>query len=192
MEILTGVILLVVGLIACFFGKRYFRVIMAIQGFAVGYYVVSRLLVDQSDVIQIVAGLVAGLIVGYLFWVLYKFAYMIFGLLLGVLLGTVIGYAFNLDSTIYLIILIVLGILGAILGIALADLMIRLSTAFGGSAQAVSGVAHLSVAAGIALPLADPRLGGANTDSTAGIVTLIIVIALGVIGFMFQTNTQRN
>ena len=190
MGLLMGIILLVVGLIACFFGRRYYRLVLALVGFVVGYYAVSGLLTAQGDAVQVIGGIVAGVVVGFLFWSFYKMAYILFGIALGLTVAALIGRAFNLDGTVFTILTIVLAIIGGFLGTSIADLMIRLSTAFGGATQAIGGVAAIAAALNIALPLADPTHGGATTDSTAGIITIVAVIVLGVIGFLFQTRSN--
>ena len=117
-------------------------------------------------------------------------AYVLFGIFLGLTIAAIIGRSFNLDGTVYLILAVVLAIVGAFLGSAIADLMIRLSTAFGGATQIVAGVAAIATALNISLPLADPMHGGATTESASGIITLVAVIILGVIGFLFQTRND--
>ena len=191
MSLLTGIILLVVGLIACFFGKRLYRIVLALSGFVVGYYGASAVLVGQTDTIQIVGAIVVGLIVALIFWLLYRFAYVLFGVFLGLALGTVIANAFNLDGLVYLIVVVVLALIGGLIGASLADMMIRLATAFGGASQAISGLAAIAAALGISLPLVDPsHTAVAAVDSTAAMVTLVLVIVLGIIGFIYQTRTD--
>ena len=187
MALLTGVILLVVGLLACFFGWRLYRLMLGLFGFVIGYYVVLGLLAEQAEIVQIGGAIVAGLVVGFIFWALYNFAYILFGVFLGIIVAGVIGNAFNLEGIILLVVVVILATIGGVLGAVLADVMIRLGTAFGGASQAVGGVAAIATALNIGLPLADPTHGGANTESTAGIITLVAVIILGVIGFIFQT-----
>jgi hypothetical protein len=191
MAILTGIILLVIGVIVCFFGKRIYRIALALSGFVVGYYAASAALVSQSDVVQIVGAVIAGLVVAFIFWSLYKFAYIIFGAFLGLALGAVIANAFNLDGIVYLIVAAVLAVIGAVLGASLADMMIRLATAFGGASQAISGVAAIAAALGISLPLVDPSHTSAVVpESTAAIVTLVLVIVLGIVGYVYQTRNE--
>lgn len=191
MAILTGIILLVIGVIVCFFGKRIYRIALALSGFVVGYYAASAALVGQSDLVQIGGAVIAGLVVAFVFWSLYKFAYIIFGAFLGLAVGAVIGNAFNLDGIVYLIVVIVLALIGAVIGSSLADLMIRLATAFGGASQAVSGVAALAAALSINLPLVDPSHASTVVpDSAAAIVTLVLVIVLGIVGYVYQTRNE--
>lgn len=187
MSFLTGIILLVIGLIACFFGRRLYRLVLALSGFVAGYYLVSGLLVEQGDTVQIIGAIIGGLIVGFLFWSFYQFAYVLFGAFLGLVIAALVVAAFNLEGAAALILALVFLIIGALLGRALADTMIRLGTAFSGAAQAVGGIAAIAAAASISIPLADPTHGGANTESAAGIITLVVVIALGVVGFLYQS-----
>ncbi|MEZ4669709.1 MAG: DUF4203 domain-containing protein [Anaerolineae bacterium] len=193
MTLLTGIILTVVGLVACFFGKRLYRVVLALAGFVVGYYAASAALVSQSDVIQIVGAIVAGLVLAFVFWSLYRFAYVVFGAFLGLAVGTLIANAFNLDSIIYLVVVLVLAVIGALVGNSLADVIIRLSTAFGGASTAISGLAAIAAALSINLPLVDPSHNApVNPDGTAAIVTLVLVIVLGVGGCLYQSRSGTN
>jgi hypothetical protein len=191
MAILTGLLLTGFGLLGCFFGKRLYRIVLALAGFIVGFYVASGLLVGQSDVIIIIASIVAGLIGAFIFWSLYKFAYVLFGLVFGLGLGVLLHNAFNMSDLVGAIVVVVLGVLGAVIGNMIGDLGIRLTTAFGGAVQAVGGVAALTAAIGLSLPLADPTHGGLSTESTAGIITMVVVFILGGIGFFFQTQNDR-
>lgn len=189
MSILTGVIYLLIGLVACFFGKRFYRIVLALVGFGVGYYIMAGLLVEQGETVQLVGAIIGGVVVGFLFWSLYKFAYVIFGLFLGLIIGGLVVRAFNLDGVIAIIIVAVLALLGAFLGGGLADLIIRLSTAFGGATYIVAGVAGIAAALGVTLPLLDPT-HGVTADTTAGIITTVAVVILGVLGFMFQSGRR--
>lgn len=187
MDYLTGGILLVVGLIACFFGWRFYRMVLALSGFVAGYYAAAGALVDQSDAVQIVGAILAGVIVGFIFWTFYKFAYVLFGAVLGLTAAALIGQAFNLEGSVTLILALVLLVIGGLLGLMLADFMIRLGTSFGGATQAIAGVAALAAAASVSLPLVDPRHSGASADSTEGIITMVAVFVLAVVGFMYQS-----
>lgn len=190
MGVITGIVMLVIGLISCFFGWRFYRLVLALSGFVTGYYAATGALATQGESIQIIGGIVAGLIVGFLFWTFYKFAYILFGAFLGMVIAVLIANAFNLEGIIALGLTLILVIFGAIAGQSIADLMIRIATAFGGSAQVISGIAAIAAAASISIPLADPSHGGANTESTTGIITLVAVVVLGVVGYLFQTQNS--
>jgi len=190
MQILNGVILLIIGLLACFYGWRFYRIVLALFGFVIGYYVASGVLLGQAEAIQIGGAIIVGLLGALLFWTFYRFAQVLFGAMLGLVAAALIGSAFNLEGVILAILAIVLAIVGGLIGNAVADVIIRLGTAFSGAGQAIGGIAALAAALSIPLPLADPTHGGATTETTAGIITLVAVIVLGIAGYLFQTSQQ--
>lgn len=187
MDYLSGVILLVIGFFACFFGWRYYRVVLALLGFATGYYVLSGLLVEQAEGVQILGGIVGGLAVGFLFWTFYKIGYILLGALLGLVAAALIANSFNLDDNVYLILALAGLVIGAFIGNAIADLMIRLGTSFSGATQMVAGIAAINIAIESDLPLLDPTHGGASAESAEGITTIVVVLALAVAGFIYQS-----
>lgn len=186
MDILTGVILLAIGLIACFYGKRLYRIILTLAGFAIGFYAVAVLLGGRTETTQIIGALVGGAVLAALFWTFYKLAYVLFGIYLGLIIGTFIINALNATGVLAIAIVVVLGLAGGLVGNFIAVTMIRLSTAYGGAAQAIGGLATLLVAFGLNLPLLNPTVDSANATPTASIVTFIAVVALGTVGFLFQ------
>lgn len=190
MGFLTGIIYLVIGVIACFFGKRFYRVVLALVGFVLGYYLVSGLLVGQSDAILIIASIFGGVAGAVLFWSLYKLGYLLIGAALGLVVAELIANALNLTGVVHGVISVIGLIVGLVLGNSLADLIIRLGTAFNGAGFIVGGIAALAAAANISIPLADPTHTGAAADGASALITIVAVIVLGVIGFVFQTRTE--
>lgn len=186
MGIINGVILIGVGLLMCFFGVRLYRIMLALAGFVTGYVLVSGLLASQGPPVQIIGAIIAGVILAFIFWSLYKLAYILFGVFLGLAVASLIGGAFNITGLVYLIVAVVLALIGGALGSAVGEVMLRLSTAFGGATQAVGGVAALTATMGLALPLVDPTAQAVSANTTAGLVTLAAVFVLGLIGFFFQ------
>jgi len=187
MDLLTGGLLLVVGIIVCFFGLRFYRLVLALLGFVVGFYSASGALAQQSDIVQISGAVVAGLMVAVLFWLFYKFGYALVGVFLGLAVAALIVKAFSLSDAPAIGVALILTIVGAILGVVLADIMIRIGTAFSGATQIAGGIAALATAASISLPLVDPTHGSVNVNSTAGIATIVLVAVLGALGFLYQS-----
>jgi ethanolamine transporter EutH len=65
--------MIIVGAVSCFFGKRLFRLALALAGFAIGYYFVAELLQGQTEILMIAGSIVGGLIGAAIFYSLYKF-----------------------------------------------------------------------------------------------------------------------
>lgn len=191
MALLTGIILLVIGLIACFFGGRFYRVVLALAGFVIGFYLASAALLQQTEIVQIIGATVVGLIVAFIFWSLYKTAHVLFGAFFGMAVGVMLANALNLEGAVFSIFLLVFAVVGALIGLRIADLMIRLGTAFGGASQAVSGLAAIAASVGVSLPLIDPSHTVVSpATSTSAIVTIALMVALGVVGFLFQSRHE--
>ena len=188
MSALAGIILIVIGLIACFFGKQFYRAVLALFGFVIGFYIVSGLLVGQAEWLQLVGSLAAGILLGIGFYLAYRWAYVLFGGFLGLAIGGMIGNAFNLASLPYVIVALVLMVIGGVLGHVFADLMIRIATAFGGAINVIAGLGGLTAAIGLSLPLIDVSHNtAAVATTTAGVVSLVLVGLLGAVGFVFQS-----
>lgn len=188
MTILSAVLLIGIGLVACFFGKKLYRVVLGLFGFVTGYYIASGLLLGQSDIVHLLGSIAVGVVLFIVFYALYKFAYILFGAFLGLAAGALLAHALDLTGVVYLIVAVVLAIIGGVLGNIFADPIIRLATAFGGAIQVIAGVGGLAAAIGLSLPLVDvSHASTAQTSTTALIVSLVLVGLLGVVGFVFQT-----
>jgi hypothetical protein len=191
MSALAGIVLIVIGLIACFFGKQYYRIVLGLFGFVIGLYVTSGLLVGQAEWLQIVVSLVAGVLLGYGFYLAYRWAYVLFGGFLGLAIGGMIGNALNLADLLFLIVALILMVIGGLLGRVFADLIIRVATAFGGAINVIAGLGGLTAAIGLNLPLVDISHNTvAVATTTAGIISLVLVGLLGAVGFIFQSRNN--
>lgn len=188
MSLISALLLIAVGAVACFFGKRLYRVMLALIGFVIGFYATAELLGTQPDLAAIVGAVLAGLVVGAAFTLLYKFAYILFGLGLGLVLAEFIATALGLQDTPALILALVLAVVGAVVGWRLADFILRLSTALGGAVQVVAGVGALAAVLGLNLPLLDVTRHSAMTaTSTAGIISVLAAGVLGAFGYAYQS-----
>lgn len=192
MAVLTGILLVVIGLIACFAGKKLYRIVLALVGFVIGFYVVSGLLVGQSDIVVIAASIFGGIVFAAVLSIFYKFAYILYGVSLGLTVAVYALNTFNLEGIVGLIITVVLAVTGGVIGGLIGDLMIRVATAFAGASQVIGGVAALATALGVTLPLIDPTHGSVSTDSTAGVITVIAMGILGVLGYIVQTRNDTS
>ena len=191
MSILSAFLLISIGLVACFRGKEYYRVVLALFGFLFGYYLTAGLLTSQTQFIQGAISVVVGLVLGGIFYTLYKFAYVLFGAFLGMFATALLARALSMSEIVSIVVALVLTLTGAALGYFLADLMIRISTAFGGAIQVVAGVGALAATIGLSLPLVDLAHASTTTvTTTAGIISVVLAGILGVIGFVVQSQTK--
>lgn len=187
MNIIAGLVLVLIGLTVCFYGWRFFRLIMGLQGFVVGYYVTLELMAAQPARVALIAAGAVGLVGFILFYaVLYKWAFIVFGALFGITLAELSIASLHLNPQLALVAVLVLMLLGAALGALLSDFMIRLSTAFSGAAQTVGGLAATAAALGLTVPWVDPFASRVTIESSVGLITIVLVGGLGVVGFIAQ------
>ena len=191
MSVFSAFLLISIGLVACFRGKQYHRVVLAMFGFLLGYYVTAGLLTSQTQFIQGAVSVVVGIVLGGVFYTLYKFAYVLFGAFLGLFAAALLARALSMSEIVFVVVALLLTLTGGALGYFLADLMIRIATAFGGAIQVVAGVGALAATIGLSLPLVDLSHSSVTTaTTTAGIISVVLAGILGVIGFVVQSQAN--
>lgn len=181
--ITTALLLLIIGLINCFFGYRAFSVVLVIWGFLIGYALGISLTGNSLPTTQLVVGFFGGLVGAWIFARLYKAGVFIAGALLGFLIVAIIanllGYApFTWFNGIGLLI-------GGLLALNLQRLIIIAATAFAGGWSLVQ--AYLFFVGGAV----DPEILAAQSPAALGdplaTSALVIWIVLALLGIILQT-----
>jgi hypothetical protein len=176
-----------IGLIQCFFGYRFFRVVLGITGFLLGGLLAGYLVYHwtTSPLFAVIAGVVGGLIGGFLLGGLYIIGFFVIGAIFG---GVAVSALFSLaGSTAPTWLILVLALVCGILAVVLQKLMIVIATAFGGAWWAMSGIASLTGAVKMEqLQLAPLGL------QEAGAGWLLAWLLLGVVGLMVQYSRFRS
>lgn len=197
-RLIIGPLVLIIGMLFCFAGYRLFRVIMAIWGFLLGFFIGSQLsasLLGSSvfeDSLSWSAGILLGLALAILAYALYTAAMTLLGASIGYVLGTalVTGLGIGNQAMFVIAVGLILAILFAILILALdlARLLIVVNTAMGGAAAIIISVLLLSRL----IPtdfLHFEQLAAFIKDSPAW---LLLWLGLAVVGGVFQLqNTRR-
>lgn len=137
------------GVVFCFFGNRWLKVILAIYGFIVGFIVGQALLSSLTGLTGLellLCSVGVGVVVGLLFVLLLYLGIFLIGFGGGVLLGLLIADIFSLnilDWYVYVAILVLGCILGA-LTLNLRRIFISIFTSFIGASLLALGVYHLT------------------------------------------------
>lgn len=197
-RLIIGPLVLIIGLLFCFAGYRLFRVIMAIWGFLIGFFVslqVIPLFLGHSVVATGLAwatGLILGLVLATLAYALYTAAMTLLGASIGYLLGTGLMTALGVGNQTVVVIVVglVLGLLFAILILALdlARLLIVASTALGGAASIVLGILFTSRL----LPVDLLHFAQLMTFVKNSPAWLLLWLALAIGGGIFQLQNTRH
>lgn len=179
-----GVVSIVVGLIAMFFGKSFYRIVLGLSGvvlgWATGHAVADAL--NQTGTAQLIFGVVGAVLVGVLLYWFYGLAFALFGAIFGAAFGVVLLPILGVTGIGGLLVVIVGAVLGAVVGTLLKDPVIVIGSAFGGATAVVTGVGALAPT----LPLVRP-----GTGTTEGVISLAVVVALTIIGAVFQFRSRR-
>jgi hypothetical protein len=149
-RLIIGPLALIIGALFCFAGYRLFRVIMAIWGFLLGFFIGTQVIMSLLGNTTFATGLawgtgiLLGLLLALLAYALYTAAMTLLGASIGYLLGTGLMTALGIgnQSTVVIIVGLILAVLFAILILALdlARLLIVVNTARGGAAAIVIAI----------------------------------------------------
>lgn len=189
-EVVLATILVVVGLVWCFAGQRLYRMVVAIGGMLLGAGIAASLLEGQSDAVFYGGIIVAAVIIGFIFYSLYRFQVVLVGALVGITVGLLIISALNInDELLHTVILAVSAVAGTGLAFSLANIILRVGTAFVGAVMIVAG-GLLYLGRGVVN--AETRDVSFDLTQTETVIAGVVILLLAVIGFMVQRRTRPN
>lgn len=145
----AAIVLLLSGIVACFFGYRMFRLVLAIFGFIGGVVVASSVFGPSDRVWMIGAALVGGLVGAGILVAAYFIAVALFGAGLGTLLAHLAFSASDREP--HVLIIMFCAVAGAVASTYLQRYVVILGTAFGGALMLVHGALAL-VGSRVSLP----------------------------------------
>ncbi len=136
-------ILLVLGILNCFFGYRIFRIVLALWGFVAGAIWIGSLVpADSSALLHISAALVGGLVGAAVISVVYFAGVFVAGAVLGFLVASGLASALGFEPNI--LISLIVAVMFGLLALAINKLVIIGTTAFAGAWSLVQAAALLS------------------------------------------------
>ncbi len=182
----AGVILVLVGLVACFAGYRLFRAVLTIYGFLLGALFASTL-VSPSDTVAMLVALGVG---GLLGAVILYLGYFVGVGLVGAGLGATLAYGFWLQwyrSDPGTLVVLFCAAVGAALALVLQRVVVIVATAFLGAQTTVAGIAALLAHQAARKPgLGDVWIGHLGMPAFGRRWTFLAWVALGVLGTFVQ------
>jgi hypothetical protein len=137
----AALVLLLGGCIACFFGYRLFRTVLAIFGFIVGALAASSIFGASDTGPMLVAAVVGGLLGAGILIGAYFVGVALVGAGLGALVANLVFSASDKDPSI--LVVIALSIVGAVAAMYLQRYFIIVGTGFGGAWTLIVGAMAL-------------------------------------------------
>ena len=185
---LLGVIALAVGAAFCFYGFKFFLILLPLWAFVVGFAAGSQAMavLFGTGFLADLTGWIIGFLVGALFAVLSYLWYWAAVALLGGIVGYELGYGLlaliSIDGIVAIAIGIIVGVIFAVGTIALGvprALVVAL-TAMGGSMAVIAGVllviGRIPVAA-----LGDGVVGAIIVDNILWLIAFAVLAAVGIL-----------
>jgi hypothetical protein len=187
--LVSALLVLVLGLVACFLGYRLFASFISLYGFLIGAglgLALAGRLLPGNDVAAVIAVVVLGLIGAVVVRFLYWLVIFVIGAGAGAVLVQAAAGAMGQPAPMLLV--IVAAIIVGILALVFQHVAIILITAFAGAWAVVSGA--------VALITGQPiTLTGAFTPpaverwSSVPVIALVVWLVLGLVGAAYQFRT---
>ena len=137
----AAIVLLIGGTVACFFGYRLFRIVLAIFGFILGALLASSIFGTSDTAPMIVAAIVGGLLGAGVLLAAYFVGVAIVGAGLGATLANLAFTASDRDP--HFLVIVFASVLGAVGAIYLQRYFIIVGTSFGGAWTLIVGAMAL-------------------------------------------------
>ncbi|HVG53041.1 MAG TPA: DUF4203 domain-containing protein [Vicinamibacterales bacterium] len=137
----AAIVLLIGGIVACFFGYRLFRIVLAFAGFALGALLASSVVAASDTWAMLIAAVVGGLIGAGVLLAAYFVGVALTGAALGAVAANLMFAATGQDP--HYMVLILLTLLGAAAAMYLQRYFIIVGTAFGGAWTVIVGAMAL-------------------------------------------------
>jgi len=206
--IIAGIILIITGIIFCFFGRRVYRLTLFLIGFYIGTIIALVALSNgepqggfagaASNTIILVVSLAIGFVVGLIFMCCSTIAVWLLGALAGYVFALWI-LAFASGGVIHskagrIIFIVVLVLIGLLLAIFFKNILIILGTAFIGAYAIILGV-DLFVRTGFASSVRAFMVGNHDADyevNTNVYIMLVALFVLFILGSIFQYRYYKN
>ena len=127
----AAIVLLVGGVISCFFGYRLFRIVLAIAGFIIGAFAASSIWGPSDTTSMVVSALVGGIAGAAVMFLAYFLGVALVGAGLGATVANLAFAAGDRAPSVWVVIL--LSVVGAACAMYLQRYFIIVGTAFGGA-----------------------------------------------------------
>lgn len=200
-QVIIGILLALIGLGVCFFGLRYWFILLPIFGAVTGFFVGARVVQEVfgtgflSTGVSWIVGIIVGLVFALLSWFVWYAGAIIMAGAVGASLFSGILHAIFTNP--WGVALFIVALIGAILFAAIALFLnlpiyiVIVNSALGGAALAVAGVLVLigniavqELSTGATVAVADEvRFQG------AGIFWYLVWIVLAILGMLFQVQS---
>lgn len=184
-SLIWGLVIVAAGVFVCVYGNMLFRFVLAVIGFAIGFYAMMAIIPPTNVALQLLLAIIVGGIAAAVLYSLFRLSLHIAGALLGAVVVlavlSLIGWAgpgANMGILSWILVLAGAGVVG-FLGNRLGNAIIPLSTSLVGAALIVLGLSKMFA----------QNVGATSNDPIAVMSTgfgFVLFIVLAVISALAQ------
>jgi hypothetical protein len=181
----AGVLLILVGLVACFAGYRFFRVVLTVYGFVLGALLATTLVHPAGAIALLAVIAVGGLLGAAILW----FGYMVGVALAGGAFGVVVvraAWAAWKGGEPGVLAAAFAAVAGAAIAVAVQKQVVIVATAFVGAETALAGLGAFLARGGGRPGLDEGWIGRLRFPSPGRTWAFVAWLALGVLGAIVQ------
>lgn len=173
-----GILIILFGIVNCFFGYIYFRLLLGIWGFFMGGALGLSLVSDSAPVVVLAAGLIGAVLGALLIYLLFRVGVLLIGALLGYALTAALLAALGVNENILLLALVGAVIFG-VLALVMNRAFIIVLTAFSGASALITGASLLLDAERITTAFIERRFAPVFEDTPliVGLIWLLLAVA---------------
>jgi len=183
---LSGLVLVIVGLIGVFWGYRVFRILLPLYGAVAGYLVAYHWLGQSSIFLALVIGVILAVLFALLAYLYWSVLVTIAGVILGIGIAALIAGSLNLGNFLFYVLAVVFAVVFGWLLWKIRDELIIILTVLFGAGAAAEGV-------GLMLGLRTGFVAQLQPNPTwllllVGVVWIVLVI----VGLLWQWPRYRH
>jgi hypothetical protein len=189
--IIAGLVLFLLGILNCFFGYKFFKVLLGVAGFIIGGYICGRIAyaINPTESFAIAVGVIGGIIIAVTAFIFYYAGIFLAGALLG--LTVAVSLKLDFDNITNLALILVLVISGGILAVIFQKFMIIISTSFSGAFFVINSIFYTyNFFTGKHYDL-EKHFAYIKTNNNLYLVIILISVILGIAGIIFQYRTDE-
>jgi len=173
MDAWVGILIMVVGLVGCFFGYPLFRMMLIFAGLIGGYLIGQSFFLTGPEWLALATGITAAIAMAFLAYPLWSVGVFVIGAALGIMILSSIAIILGTSLTVMILLGVIGGVVMGFLFYQVRDLIVMLTTALYGAVEMAYGV-------GLFIPVFAFRYGAPN------FLVLAVVFVVGCIGFAVQ------
>jgi hypothetical protein len=185
-EIILIIFFLLFGILNNFFGYKFFKFLLSLLGFIIGFFLVWKYLntLIGNEMVTLVIAVIAGITAGALLYFFYFAGFFITGACFGAIIGFSLNIPFDYISKIGIILII--SIACGILSLIFQKFMVIISTSFGGAYMLVNSLFYGYFYFSKTNYSFNNYLTYMFSNKTIYFIVIILTIIIGLIGIYFQ------